>query len=567
MAFRNPGGGYTTRNRFSQMLENMEARAGPPETTTQGLAHLLRMATLGWEDNQAERGSAGVAEAFAKGARAKPWVNPDTNLVAPGTMPTDVVMEHLKGVPGAEARWARRNLGGKLMDRDAARADLKATRGHAATVLEEQRKHDADIRASNRRWDEFKLNQDFENKLSLAKAGEGEGPFRGEGMEAQYQNALLTLDPSNPQYAAAYRALAAGVPRWDAYTQTWTKAPMNMTGVRPPTGPGYSPATRAPTATGGALGAIPDAGAPAPSAVPPSATGGPLGSLPPGAAAPVPGASVGGGSTLGPNANYEPGTEGLPESLRTRHVVPPGMNPSSKAAMDIKKLEHDRLAAIETIGKNKVAAEAKLYKEGLRVQNMRRAGGTVIEDLGRMLELWEGTSLAGGMTGAVLRHIPLEANDVYQIDEIKKSVLANTSVNEIMKMKAASETGGALGQIPVAQMEKMEQLLGALNTSGRREIQIDNIKRIQNLWLDMVHGSPEQIQARVGKQRPGEYAVLTQERADELSARFELSFDERGRARTYPVPEGVTEADINETMRVNRMTREEVLRALHERAP
>lgn len=220
-------------------------------------------------------------------------------------------------------------------------------------------------------------------------------------------------------------------------------------------------------------------------------------------------------------------------------------------------------AEIRAAEKQEAAIKQKGRKETMRVENMARAGGTVVQDLGRMLELIETTELVGGMTGAMLKGIPLEANTVYQIELLKKSVLSNTSVNEIMKMKAASETGGALGQIPVAQMEKMEQLLGSLDVTQDRDMLIDNVKRVQNLWMDMVHGDPNQIQARVGQAQAG-YSALTQQRADELMQRQTLSFDEMGRKIEQPIPEGITEAEIKAAMKKYRLDRNEVIQRYNE---
>ena len=112
-------------------------------------------------------------------------------------------------------------------------------------------------------------------------------------------------------------------------------------------------------------------------------------------------------------------------------------------------------------------------------------------------------------------------------------------------------------------MEKMEQLLGSLDVTQDRDMLIDNVKRVQNLWMDMVHGDPNQIQARVGQAQAG-YSALTQQRADELMQRQTLSFDEMGRKIEQPIPEGITEAEIKAAMKKYRLDRNEVIQRYNE---
>jgi hypothetical protein len=90
-------------------------------------------------------------------------------------------------------------------------------------------------------------------------------------------------------------------------------------------------------------------------------------------------------------------------------------------------------------------------------------------------------------------------------------------------MRNASPTGGALGNVTERQLEGLQGLLGSLKVTGDRPILEDNLKRISNIYMDTIHGTPEQIRA-LGPQRG-----LTPDQIQALSERYDLSFDERGR--------------------------------------
>lgn len=218
---------------------------------------------------------------------------------------------------------------------------------------------------------------------------------------------------------------------------------------------------------------------------------------------------------------------------------------------------------------------AKGNKTRLREGNMLRAGGTVVGDLGRLRHIVDGNWMATGLPSALTRWFPAGFNPSFAAEKMKESIASNTGVNELMQMKAASETGGGVGQVPVQQQVKFEQLLGSLDLSQNKDVVVDNINRMSNLWLDMLHGTPEEIQRRVGvirkdRVRPDgtRYPVLTQEKADNLKIRQRLSFDDMGNPIKRDPGEytrkgkPVTEDDIKRTMRDTGMDRAEIFRML-----
>jgi len=195
-------------------------------------------------------------------------------------------------------------------------------------------------------------------------------------------------------------------------------------------------------------------------------------------------------------------------------------------------------------------------EEGRRLQKLR-AGGTVIQDLQRGLDILENDwSAASAATSGVLKHIPL--TDAKALDGFIQSALSNVGLDTLQTMHENSPTGGALGQVPIQQQKRLEQVLGSLDISQDPPIVVDNVKRIINIYLDTVYGTPEEIQALV------EQGKITPEIAAQAVERYELSFDEFGK-KVESLPPDVTEDDIQATMTANGMTREQVLQALSRR--
>ena len=158
-----------------------------------------------------------------------------------------------------------------------------------------------------------------------------------------------------------------------------------------------------------------------------------------------------------------------------------------------------------------------------RQEGRARAGGTVIQDLQRGLDIVQSNKTATGAPALISRKIP--ESDGQALEGFVQSALSNVGLDTLQAMRENSPTGGALGQVPIQQQKRLEQVLGSLDITQRRDIVEDNIKRVINIYMDIVYGTPRQI---------AELEVrgdLSPEEAAELSERHELSFDERGRKR------------------------------------
>lgn len=152
-----------------------------------------------------------------------------------------------------------------------------------------------------------------------------------------------------------------------------------------------------------------------------------------------------------------------------------------------------------------------------RQTRAERAGGTVVQDIGRALELQAKPGLEGdlatGPIAGLTKSIPGTPAD--RVNKLVQSALSNIGIDQLQAMRDASPTGGALGQIPVEQQKRLEAMLGSLDVQQIDEDWVNNAKRAQNLYLDMIHGP------------------------DGGPPRHDLGFDYLGRSMG-PRPDGVT---------------------------
>jgi hypothetical protein len=191
-------------------------------------------------------------------------------------------------------------------------------------------------------------------------------------------------------------------------------------------------------------------------------------------------------------------------------------------------------------------AEQKLMQEADqakgRQEQLERAGGSVVQDLQRALNIVQKNPAATGRTAAAMLMAPSvirAETDVQAAKAFVESALSNIGLDTLQRMRENSPTGGALGQVPIQQQQRLEQVLGSLDLTQRKEVVEDNVKRVINIYMDIIHGTPQAINKRF------EDGAITKDQRDTYSFRHRLSFDElgnplprgqRGRAQQYVPP-------------------------------
>lgn len=183
--------------------------------------------------------------------------------------------------------------------------------------------------------------------------------------------------------------------------------------------------------------------------------------------------------------------------------------------------------------------QADAEKERQRQENRARAGSTVIQDLQRGLDIVQSNRLAVGAPSLVTQHIP--ESDAQALSGFVESALSNVGLDTLQAMREASPTGGALGQVPIQQQKRLEQVLGSLDISQRPEVVEDNLKRVINIYMDIVYGAPEEVMETA---RRGE---ISQEDARRYAQRYQLSFDDLGRSSGSSIPADGGRAGASQT--------------------
>jgi hypothetical protein len=145
----------------------------------------------------------------------------------------------------------------------------------------------------------------------------------------------------------------------------------------------------------------------------------------------------------------------------------------------------------------------------------------------------------GGTVGATTRltRAKIPGTPESRIQQFTESALSNVGLDTLQAMREASPTGGALGQVPIQQQQRLEQVLGSLRLDQNPEDLEANLKRVMNIYTDIVYGSPLERRKAVSA------GLMTpQENAEIEGMYYELPFDARGRRATGQsgeAPEGV----------------------------
>ena len=171
------------------------------------------------------------------------------------------------------------------------------------------------------------------------------------------------------------------------------------------------------------------------------------------------------------------------------------------------------------------ASEKAATTAANRTAGIQRAGGTVVQDLGRAKALITDMVGGGGVVGANARlaKSKLAGTPEYYVNEFIDSAKSNIGLDKLQQMRESSPSGGALGQVPIQQQLRLEKVLGTADVGMTPAMMDDNISRIQNIYFDIMYGSKPERNLAI------EQGKMTQEESDQIDSQyFDLSFDELG---------------------------------------
>jgi hypothetical protein len=140
-----------------------------------------------------------------------------------------------------------------------------------------------------------------------------------------------------------------------------------------------------------------------------------------------------------------------------------------------------------TGGPADIEAREKVDANAAKKQTTDRSANVVIQDIDRALDkLQSGVLPTTGLLGGTLSGVP--GTSAHDAAELIKTISANTGFDRLQAMRDASKTGGALGAINATEMGLLQAALGNLKQSQSQQQLIDNLNRVRNIYMDIVHG-------------------------------------------------------------------------------
>lgn len=117
----------------------------------------------------------------------------------------------------------------------------------------------------------------------------------------------------------------------------------------------------------------------------------------------------------------------------------------------------------------------------------QRYGRIVGEDIGRVLDAVErNPNLVAGPIGSMLAQLP--GTGAHDVASMLGTIRANIGFDRLQAMRAASPTGGALGAVSDSENRMLQATLGALEQSQSPQQFATNLRRLQNIYTEIVHG-------------------------------------------------------------------------------
>jgi hypothetical protein len=134
----------------------------------------------------------------------------------------------------------------------------------------------------------------------------------------------------------------------------------------------------------------------------------------------------------------------------------------------------------------RTAEEAAAQGEA-RDATVTRAADVVTQDIDRALSIIESNpNLTTGIGGVLTGWVPGQPS--FNLNSLIDTVRSNVGFDKLQAMRDASPTGGALGQVSQQENLLLQATIGNLATSQGTEQLVDNLNRVYNIYLDIVHG-------------------------------------------------------------------------------
>lgn len=163
------------------------------------------------------------------------------------------------------------------------------------------------------------------------------------------------------------------------------------------------------------------------------------------------------------------------------------------------KFEADKAAAVATA---KGEAERRVGQEQ-RETEKKAVANIVVQDVDRAIGLIEKSPASTtGIAGPFLSKIG--GTSAANVKALVDTVKANAGFAELQKMRNNSPTGGALGQVSEREIAYLQSTIGNMEQSQTADQLKDNLRRVKNAYLDIIHGPGSGPREKLGFEgKPG----------------------------------------------------------------
>jgi len=129
--------------------------------------------------------------------------------------------------------------------------------------------------------------------------------------------------------------------------------------------------------------------------------------------------------------------------------------------------------------------------------------GVVLEDIDRIQEIVnESTIPITGAIGGLMSFIP--GTNSYDVSQLATTIRANIGFDRLQRMRAESPTGGALGNVTVQELARLESVLGSLDQGQSQEQFLRNFQRLEGLYVDIMDRVDPAFAAEMGYAQGGQ---------------------------------------------------------------
>ena len=191
-----------------------------------------------------------------------------------------------------------------------------------------------------------------------------------------------------------------------------------------------------------------------------------------------------------------PRSKGVDEQNVPRPVNPAAANTPPQQASQPNEITdpnnpnypHIRPAPAGANTKDWYEAETKRVAaaRNMRPQVVQAATG-VIQDIDRIIGMVKEAPGKTTGTGAQLLS-NIGGSKAKDVSALLDTIKANASFDKLQAMRAASPTGGALGQVSDNENRMLQSAIAALDQSQSADQFTRNLNRVKNVYLDIVHG-------------------------------------------------------------------------------